>query len=305
MSHEHHHHHDHSSVKNLRAAFFLNLGFVVIELVGGLWTNSMAILSDAIHDLGDSISLGLAWYLERFSRRKGDDKFTYGYKRLSILGALFNALVLLGGTVFVVARAIPRLMHPEAVHSRGMMILAIVGILVNGAAVLRVRRGKRLSEQVVSLHLLEDVLGWVAVLIVSIVMMVVDLPILDPILSLVIALYVLKNVIGGLIRIMKMLLQGVPDGYRREDVKRAILNHHPRVESLHEMRAWSLDGESNVMTFHMVVDGQVTIPEAIEIKRSVKHQLQDMGYPYVTIEVENVNNCSETIVEQPCDKDEP
>ena len=285
--------HDHGSVKNIKTAFLLNISFVVVEIVGGILTNSMAILSDAIHDLGDSISLGLAWYLEKLGAKKSDSKFNYGYKRFSILGALFNTLVLIGGTVFVVYRAIPRLLHPESVKAEGMIILAVIGIVINGLAVLNVKKGNKLSEKVVSLHLLEDVFGWVAVLIVSIVLMFADIPILDPILSLLISVYIAKNVIGGLIRIVKMLLQGVPDGFNEQETTQFILDNTPRALEVHDMRSWTLDGEENVLNFHMAVEEGVTVADSIEMKRNIKDLLAERGFKYVTIEVENIDDCSD------------
>lgn len=296
MDNHSHHGHDHSqdfdSIKNLKVAFILNLAFVFIEIAGGLFTNSVAILSDAIHDLGDSVSLGLAWYLEKFSQKKGDNKFTYGYKRLSILGALFNSIVLLVGTVFIVYRAIPRIFHPESVRPGGMLILAIVGIVINGLAVLRVRKGKKLAEKVVSLHLLEDLFGWIAVLIVSIVLMFVDVPILDPILSLLISIYVVKNVVTGLRKIIKMLLQGVPDNFDIDETRNYILENNKNVLELHDIKAWTLDGDENIITFHMCVEDNMTVTELVELKRNIKSQLMIKGLNSVTIDVENLNNCS-------------
>jgi len=289
----HDHTHEHSSIKNLKTAFILNAVFVVIEIIGGIFTNSVAIISDAIHDLGDSISLGLAWYLEKYSDKKSDNKFTYGYKRFSILGALLNSIVLLVGIVVVLFETIPRLLNPESVDPKGMIILAIIGIVINGWAVLKVRKGKKLSEEVVSLHLLEDVFGWIAVLIVSIVLLFVDIPILDPILSLLISVYVAKNVIKGLSKIIKMLLQGIPDGFSVDGTKEFLLSNNPQIKEVHDLRAWTLDGEKNILTFHISVDENMSIKQTIELKRLIKIQLIARGMSYVTIEVENLDNCSD------------
>ena len=291
--HIHSHTHDHGSVKNIKTAFFLNISFVLIEIAGGIFTNSVAILSDAIHDLGDSVSLGLAWYLEKLGDRESDSKFNYGYKRFSILGALVNIIVLIVGTVIVVFRAVPRLLNPESVKAEGMIILAIIGIVINGLAVLNVKKGKKLSEKVVSLHLLEDVFGWAAVLIVSVVLMFADVPILDPILSLLISLYIVKNVIGGLMKISRMLLQGVPEGFSVKETTGFILENTSDALDVHDMRAWTLDGHESVLTFHMVVKDGVTVGESIELKRHIKDLLFERGFSYVTIEVENIDDCSD------------
>ena len=169
-SHEGHSHsgHNHShgeSTMNLGIAFFLNLGFAIIEIIGGLWTNSVAIISDAVHDFGDAFSIGVSFFLERFSEKKRTRTFTYGYKRFSTLGALINSIVLLVGSIFVFMETIPRLFHPAEVNYSGMMWLAIAGLAVNGFAALRLMKGNSISQRAVMLHLLEDVLGWLAVLI--------------------------------------------------------------------------------------------------------------------------------------------
>ncbi|MEZ4688280.1 MAG: cation diffusion facilitator family transporter, partial [Bacteroidia bacterium] len=178
MSHDHHHTHS----NNLKTAFFLNLAFTVFELIGGMYVNSVAIISDAIHDLGDSLSLGTAWYLDRKARQKADHRFSFGYSRFSLLGALINSLVLIAGSIFVIQEAIGRIIEPEHSDARGMMVFAIIGIAVNGYAAWKMSGGKSLNEKVVSWHLLEDVLGWVAVLVVAIVLQFKDIHYLDPVL---------------------------------------------------------------------------------------------------------------------------
>ena len=209
----HNHSHGHDSQKNIGIAFVLNAVFVIIEIVGGLFTNSIAILSDAVHDLGDSLTLGLSWILEKRSQKAGNSRYTYGYKRLSLMGALMNAIVLLVGSGFIIANAIPRLFSPEPINAKGMVILAIIGIIINGAAVIRLKKGTKISERVVSLHLLEDVLGWAAVLVVSIILLFADIPVLDPILSLLITAFVLKNVVQNFGQIINIFLQAIPEGY--------------------------------------------------------------------------------------------
>ena len=295
--HSHHNHqHDHESQKNIGIAFFLNAAFVVIEIIGGLLTNSIAILSDAVHDLGDSLTLGLSWILEKRSRRPGNSLYTYGYKRLSLVGALMNAVVLLVGSGFIIASAIPRLFSPEPIDPKGMIILAVLGITINGIAVLRLKTGTKIAEKVVSLHLLEDVLGWFAVLIVSIILLFANIPILDPILSLLITAFVLKNVVRNFGQIIKIFLQAVPDGYDLSKIEDDIIKNHPSVFDIHGTKLWTLDGDSNIMTFHMCVQNEPDLNEIINLKRSVKNTLGKMGIEDVTIEIENLDNCSNALI---------
>ena len=284
----HHHHHDHQqSSKNIKVAFFLNLGFTIIEFIGGIYTNSLAITSDALHDLGDSLSLGLSWYFHKLSTKKPNKIFSYGYKRFSLLGAIINAMVLIIGAVYIVYTAIPRIIHPEDTDAKGMMYFAILGIVINGAAVFSLKKGTSMNEKVVALHLIEDVLGWVAVLIASLVMQFYDLPILDPILSLVITGYVLYNLYHNMRESFRIILQGTPENISIEKIKKRILGFE-EVKSIHNLHLWSMDGTYNVFSVHIVlVDKNSTLQQTAILKQQINKILQnDFDLNHITIELE-------------------
>ncbi|KGO92076.1 cation diffusion facilitator family transporter [Flavobacterium subsaxonicum] len=286
--HAHSHGHDHAhniSAKNIKVAFFLNLGFTILEVVGGFYVNSVSILSDALHDLGDSLSLGISWYLHNHSKKGADNKFTFGYSRFSLLGALINSVILITGSCFVVYEAVKRLMHPEHADAKGMLVFAIVGILVNGYAAFRLSSGTSMNEKVVSWHLIEDVLGWAAVLIASIVMMYFDAPWLDPALSLGITLFILYNVIGRLKETMVILLQGTPADIDADEIRNKILQLD-HVTSMHHVNIWSLEGEHHVYTAHVKTQGINTFLEVIAVKRAVKDILKQYPFTHYTIEIE-------------------
>lgn len=295
MSHEHHHTHSHdtsgSGGKNIALAFFLNLFFCIIELVGGLLTNSVAILSDALHDLGDSVSLGMAWYFQKVSNRKPDGKYTYGYKRFSILSALLNSLILLSGSVVVLYESINRLFEPVQSDAKGMLLLAVLGVLVNGFAALRLRKGGSLNERVVSLHLLEDVLGWVAVLIASVVMIFTDWSILDPILSIGISCFILYNVYQNLRKAFRIILQGKPDDVDEADLRESLLGLSP-VIALHDLHIWTMDSEYLVLTVHLVLPDTTTENERQALRAAAHELLKTKGIQHATIEMESASeNC--------------
>ncbi|MDD6209800.1 MAG: cation diffusion facilitator family transporter [Bacteroidales bacterium] len=294
MGHLHnHHHHEHGNAsKNIGVAFFLNLGFSIIELVGGLLTNSVAILSDALHDFGDSISLAIAYRLEKISQRGRDEHYTYGYKRFSLLGALFISVVLLVGSVFILKECAERILSPQEVHAEGMLILAVFGILVNGAAIWRLNGGKSLSQRAVRLHLLEDVLGWIAVLIVSAVMLFVSLPILDPLLSIGITLWVLYNVYRNLSETFRILLQEAPQDV---DVQKLQIEVEalPGVKSIHDVHVWSLDGMNHVITLHVVTECCFPEQKQHDLKMEIRRICNENGIGHATIEIEAENEgCS-------------
>ena len=296
--HNHTHEHNHAG-KNIAVAFFLNLSFTIIELIGGLITNSVAILSDALHDFGDSISLGMAWYFEKLARRSPNAKYSYGYKRFALLGALLNCIILLVGSSIVIYECVKRLLNPQEVMVEGMFILAILGVVINGIAVLRTRKGKGVNERVVSLHLLEDVLGWIAVLIVSIVMFFVDLPILDPILSIGISIFILYNVVRNLKTTLNVLLQGVPKEMEIKNIKKKI-ETNTEISSIHDLHVWSLDSQYNVASMHVVVkDRNIKLSDLQPLKEEIKELMKTENIEHATIEFENEGeHCS------PCDEND-
>ena len=279
--------HDHSndSTGDLRLAFFLNLSFTIIEIAGGIWTNSLAILSDAIHDLGDSLSLGMAWYLENYAHKGKDKKYSYGYHRYSLLSALINTIVLIVGSVFILSRAVTRLFNPEPVDAKGMILFAVLGIIVNGLAMMRLRGGKSLNAQVVAWHLIEDVLGWVAVLIMSIVLLFTDLYILDPIFSILITSFVLFNVIKNLRKTLALFLQAVPENMDLEMIENRLLAID-NVCSSHHTHIWSMDGEHHVLTTHLVVEEDTSQDEVLCIKEDINLLSKEMDFLHTTVEIE-------------------
>lgn len=283
--HHHSHGHAHGAVDNIKVAFFLNLLFTLIEIAGGIFTNSVAILSDALHDLGDSLSLGLAWYFQKLSARNRDATFSYGYRRFSLLGAVINSLVLVIGSVFVLQEAIPRLFNPQTPDARGMLGLAVLGVAFNGAAMLRLKKGHSLNERAISLHLLEDVLGWVAVLVASVVMLFADVPVLDPALSVLITVYVLFNVYRNLRDCFRILLQAVPQNVRIEQV-RARIAALAHVADMHDVHLWTLDGEYNILTIHLRLKEVAQFTDAVRVKERVKKALSDLPIQHITVEVE-------------------
>lgn len=283
-----HQHHNHNPEGNIKAAFFLNLLFTVIEFIGGALTNSMAILSDAVHDLGDSISLGLSWYFQRLSKKGSNKVYTYGYKRFSLMGAIINSLILLVGSSLILISAIPRLKNPEQPETEGMILLAILGIIVNGAAILRLRRGKSLNEKVVTLHMLEDVLGWVAVLIGAIVMNFVYIPILDPILSIAIACYVLSNIFKNMRESFRIILQGAPNAIDTDKIIE-IVSEFTEVQSVHDVHIWSADGEFNIMTVHVVLHEGKSLSYLYVLKEAIRTKLAEYNIQHATIEFETPN----------------
>jgi cobalt-zinc-cadmium efflux system protein len=290
MSHDHHH--DHDDASSIKTAFFLNFAFALVEVVGGLLTNSIAILSDALHDLGDSLALALAWYLQKVSDKRRDRRFTYGYRRFSLLGALINSIILIIGSIFIVTMALPRLIAPQPTVTLGMMALAVIGIIVNGAAVLRLKKGHSQNVKVVSLHMLEDVLGWAAVLIGAIGIYFTGWYWIDPLLSLGIAVYILLNACRNLRTAANILLQGIPEGLDLTAIEKR-LGAIAGVCSFHDLHLWSLDGEHTILTVHLVLNGPVTQEAGRRIKQDTSAAMHELGIGHCTIEIEGPDELCE------------
>lgn len=285
-SHNHHNHHNHHhSTNNIRVAFWLNFVFTIIEIVGGLYTNSVAILSDALHDLGDTLALGLAWFLDKFSKKKRDKRYTYGYGRFSLLSAFINGIILLTGSIFILIEAVPRLINPVQPHAEGMIWLSIGGILFNGLAVLRLKSGRTQNEKVVTWHLMEDVLGWVAVLIGSILMFFFKVPVVDALLSVGFTLFILINVFKNFIATVRIFLQAKPENISEKEFVKKV-EKLPDVLSVHDTHLWSMDGEEAVLTMHVVIEKDLSVSQIIDLKRSIRELGHQEEINHITVEVE-------------------
>lgn len=281
----HNHSHHHHQTDRIGWAFFLNAGFTIIEFIGGLLTNSTAIMADAVHDLGDSLSIGSAWLLERMSRRDPDEVFTYGYRRLSLFGALINSLILVVGSGWVMFESVPRLFNPEMPVAEGMLGLALLGIAVNGFAAWKLSGGNTMNEKVLNWHLLEDVLGWAAVLVVSVVLLFVEWPILDPLLAVIFTVFILFNIYKHLKQTLKIFFQAAPETLLNDKINRE-LNKIDAIASIHHEHCWTLDGEHHVYTAHLLLHQQLDAGEQITLKAHIADKLAPFSLTHTTIELE-------------------
>tara|TARA_R100001230_G_C5634459_1_gene141543 strand:+ start:33 stop:923 length:891 start_codon:yes stop_codon:yes gene_type:complete len=287
-----HHQEGGTSGNRIATAFFLNVSFTIIEFIGGWLTNSTAIMADAVHDLGDSLSIGSAWFLNRAGNKSADSVFTYGYRRLSLFGALINGLVLIAGSIWVLTQAVPRLADPVMPVTEGMLALALLGVTVNGFAAYRLSKGTSLNEKILNWHLLEDVLGWLAVLIISIILQFADWPILDPLLSIGFTLFILFNVVRNLWVTGKLFFQAVPDKALHDEIKKTLVSIEG-VNEVHHLHLWSLDGEHHVLTAHLTLNNDnVSSENYLAMKQTIAESLSQYELDHTTIELElNQEHC--------------
>lgn len=280
------HGHDHArGARHIRAAFFFNLAFTLIEVAGGLWTGSVAVLSDALHDMGDALVLGAAWYLSQLAQKGRDAKYSYGYGRYGMLGGWITALVLAIGSLVLMGFTLSRLDADHAPNAKGMLALAVFGLAMNGIAAWKLHGGSSLNEKGAFLHLMEDVLGWAAILVGAVIIHFTGYTLIDPLLSLLINAYVLFNAVRTLRKGTNILMQGLPEGFEETKVEEA-LRKLPHVVGSHDQHAWTLDGAYVVLTVHLEVD-TMDPDERSRVKQDARRLLTGMGVEHATIELEH------------------
>ncbi len=283
--------------KRVGFAAFLNIAFTILEIIGGIWTNSLAIISDALHDFGDSVALLISWLFEREAKRSPDTSRTFGYQRLSLFSAFFSAAILIGGSIVIVFEAIPRLFNPELVNATGMVGFSIIGITLNGAGFFLLKRGESLNEKVLSWHLLEDVLGWVGILVGGLVIYFWKIYIIDPLITIGLTVFILYNVTRNLREAFNILLQGVPKHINLEAVKKDVTSIKG-VLGIHDIHIWSLEGETDVLTAHIVLDDKTLRENADETKDIIKETLLNHHIEHSTIELESKYHCTGMVCEE-------
>lgn len=269
--------------KNILIAFILNIAFSIFELIGGLFTGSIAILSDSLHDIGDALSIGISYFLEKKSKKEADDKYTYGYIRYSVLGSIITTVILLVGSTFVIYESIIRFFNPVQVNYNGMIIFAVFGVIVNTIATYVTHDGDSLNQKSVNLHMLEDVLGWIVVLIGAILMRFTDISYIDSILSIIVAMFIFVSAFSNMKQIVNLFLEKAPDNVDVEHIKKHILEIKG-VEGVHHIHVRSIDGVNNFATLHVVVNKY-----SHDIKVRIKEELVEHNVTHSTVELELVN----------------
>lgn len=272
------HHHHKKAGENLAFVFFMNLTFNIIVIIGGLATNSMAILSDCIHDLADTISIALAWFLERIAQKDSSDKYSYGYQRFSILGAVIISVFVIIMAFVILNEAIPRLFAPEEVDAGGMLVVALIGIVFKSLSVYRLHQGETFNEKAILLHQLGDVFEWIAILVLSLVLMFWDgAPYLDPFVSIAIALWLIFNLGRNLIKSIQVLLQKTPDNFDVDEFRSSI-NAIDGVTAIDDFHVWSLDGIDSILTVKVSIDNW-------EMQEEIKKEIYAIASKYHIVDI--------------------
>ena len=269
--------------KNILIAFILNLAFSIFELIGGAITNSVAITSDAIHDMGDSLSIGISYLLEHISKKNPDNQYTYGYVRYSVIGSFITTTILLVGSILVIINSTKRLINPVEINYNGMILFAILGTVVNFLAAYFTKEGDSLNQKSVNLHMLEDVLGWIVVLVGAIIMKYTNIYIIDSILSILVAIFILVNSLKNFKAIIDLFLEKTPNNISIPELKEHLLKIKV-IKDIHHIHIWSIDGYHNYATMHIV-----SKDISKKLKDKVRKELKEHNITHVTIELENID----------------
>lgn len=268
------------SSQKMMIAFLLNLSFAIIEVVFGLVFNSSAVLADAVHDTGDALAIGLSALLEKISNKKEDRHYTLGYKRYSLLGAILTSIILIIGSILVLWENIPKIFAPEPVDYNGMLVLGIVAILVNLAASKVVSHGHSHNESILSLHFLEDILGWLAVILVSIVLRFTDWYFLDPLLSLLIAGFILSQALPKFWDNIKIFLDHVPSDVDLGQFYQE-LESLDNVQDIAQLNVWTTDGIEKYAMIHVCLK---ETEQSQETRQAIHQLVKSFGIVCATIE---------------------
>ncbi|WP_247917126.1 cation diffusion facilitator family transporter [Streptococcus oralis] len=272
-----------SSKTSIWLAFFLNLSYAIVEFIAGGIFGSSAVLADSVHDLGDAIAIGISALLETISNREEDRQYTLGYKRFSLLGAMLTAVILMIGSVLVILENITKIVHPQPINEEGILWLGIIAVAINVLASIVVRKGKTKNESILSLHFLEDTLGWLAVILMAIILKFTDWYILDPLLSLVISIFILTKAIPRFWSALKIFLDAVPEGVDIKKVKND-LEQLDNVASVNQLNLWTMDGLEKNAIIHVCLK---RIEDMEASKTAIRHYLKDIGFHNITIEVDS------------------
>ena len=274
------------NIENIKFALFVNFFLSILEFIGGILSNSIAIISNAVHDMGDAIAFSFSYFSEKYANTENvNENYTYRLNRLPLLSALINSIILLTGSVFILYHAIPRLFNPESPEPNIMFFVSIIGIIANGIALMKLKRNVGINSKVLSIHTLEDFLGWIAILIGSILIKLFQISVIDSILSILITLYILFHVLKNMREVYRLFMQKSPESIKRADVI-TFINSFGEVKNIEDLHIWSLEGTQHVLTAHIQVSDEISVDNLKNLKIAIRNGIKKFGDIHCTLEIE-------------------
>jgi cobalt-zinc-cadmium efflux system protein len=284
--HHHNHHVENRNIRNIKFAIIVNIALSFVELAGGIMSNSISIISNAVHDMGDSIAFSFSYFSEKYANTENiNENYTYRLNRLPLLSALVNSIILLTGSVIILYNTIPRLFEPETPRADIMFFIAIIGIVANSIALIKLKRNEGINSKVLSLHTLEDFLGWIAIFIGSIIITYFNFPIIDPLLSVIITVYILFGVLRNIRVVYRLFMQKSPESINTADIMTFIKSFN-EVKSVEDLHIWSLEGTHHVLTAHIQVSDEISTGDLRNLKNEIREGIKKFGYIHSTLEIE-------------------
>lgn len=295
-SHNYDHSHYHSSNgtnKKIVGVFFLNVIIAIVELIAGVVSGSTTLISNFLHDFGDSVVMLLTYFFEKKSLKQRDDIYTYGYRRFSVLGAFINLFVLFVGSILIINFAVHTLFIEKIINEKIVIFISIVGLIVNLIAYIMFKNKKGITEEKIALNFKIDIISLLIILIANIVIWITKIYMIDSLLSIVFGIWILKEVFTNFKEIFYILMQAKPDDVDIEKVMDYLLSIDI-IEDIHDLHIWSLDGEDYILSMHLVVSDSTTQEETLVLKENVKIGLEKFGLNHSTIETESMEHYKKT-----------
>ncbi|WP_025731549.1 cation diffusion facilitator family transporter [Heyndrickxia ginsengihumi] len=278
--------HSHAPIGKMKLAFFLTLIILIVEVIGGVISHSLALLSDAGHVLTDIAAIGLSWFAMHQSQKPASEKFTYGYHRSGILAAFINAMTLIVIAVIILYEAINRFQHPQPVGSTWMFISASVGLIMNLYLGFGLSKEDNINVKSAVLHMIGDAMASAGVIVGGIIILLTGWYIVDPILSVLIAFLIAFGAWKIVKQTVGILMEGTPKGVSIEDVMNTIRSVKG-VLNVHDLHIWSITSGKNALSCHVVLNNQISFQDSQVVLREIEHKLQHQGIGHATIQLEN------------------
>lgn len=266
--------------KNFLIVFILNLLFSLFEFAGGIFTGSIAIISDSLHDLGDASSILVSYFFEKKSHKEPDNKYTFGYGRFSILGGMITSSVLIISSAVLFFHSTKKFTDVSEINYNGMIVFSFAGMIINSVSAFITHKDKSVNGKAVNLHLLEDVLGWIAVFAGAIIMKLTDFVLIDPIISIAVSIFIFINAAKNLKEATEIFLDKIPDDISIDEIKEKLCIIDG-ITDVHSIRIRKIDNTNNCATMHIITNN-----DFVETKKAVRSVLKEYSINIVTLELE-------------------
>lgn len=288
-NYDHSHIHDNQNLKPIFITFILNIAFALIELIGFLFSGSMILYSSSIHDIGDSTTLFATLLIERKANNGRDSKYTYGYRRFTLIGSVINYTILGFGSIFAIIESVQRLYNITPFDPYILLYTSILGIIINVIGFKLVNTGNSISNKALAANLFADIANFIAIFISSIIIINFDFYFIDPLFSIVFSIYLIIISLKAFKSIFKIVMQAIPDNIDYQSIYDHIIKHE-FILDVHDIHIWDLDSEDHIFTAHIVVKDNLSDTQIMDMKEHIRKDLENYNINHSTIEVDTLTH---------------